>query len=325
MRKFLIQFSFFILPIILTGYLLDILISTNLKKSNSHAQGEYPTWNAILDGEIKANIIVNGSSRAWVQINPTMIENSLKVPTYNLGIDGHNFWLQNLRYQLFLKNNPKPKLIIHSVDSGTLVKMSELYNPNQFLPFMLWNEDIKKATSIYKGYTFLDFYIPLIRYYGKSDALMSALKVLIRPQTNLIKRIKGYQGQDESWNTDFDKAKKEMKFFKATQDTFLIKIFDNYLKECQLNNIKVIFVYPPEYIEGQKFIKNREAGIIANYKNWSVKYNIPFYNFSNDSLCLNKKYFYNATHLNKIGSEIYTNKLIDSLKKYSRKNPSLLK
>lgn len=318
MRKFLIQFGFFLLPIILTVCILDSLISRNLKKSNSHAQGEYPTWNAVLDGQIKGDIIINGSSRAWVQINPTMIENSLKVPAYNLGIDGHNFWLQNLRYTLFLKYNPKPKLIIHSVDIVTLMKGAELYNPNQFLPYMLWNEDIQKATSVYKGYTYLDYKIPLLRYYGKTDALMSTLKLLFQPQSNQIKRIKGYQGQNKSWNSDFDKAKKEMKFFEAKQDKKLIQLFDNYLKTCQKNNIMVILVYPPEYIEGQKFTKNREKEVIANYKNWSTKYKIPFYDFSNDSLCLDKKYFYNTAHLNKTGAKLYTAKLIDSLKKLER-------
>ena len=46
------------------------------------------------------------------------------------------------------------------------------------------------------------------------------------------------------------------------------------------------------------------------FKKFSKKYDIPFYDYSTDTLCFHKKYFYNALHLNKTGAEIFTNKLI---------------
>lgn len=77
--------------------------------------------------------------------------------------------------------------------------------------------------------------------------------------------------------------------------------------------LSIIFVNAPEYIQGQKFIKNRSQ-IIAIYTKYSKQYQIPFYDFSNDAICYQKKYFYNSVHMNKTGAELFTAKFIDTLK-----------
>ena len=50
------------------------------------------------------------------------------------------------------------------------------------------------------------------------------------------------------------------------------------------------------------------------FKKLSKEYQIPFYDFSNDSISYHKKYFYNASHLNNFGSQLFTKELIDKLK-----------
>ena len=132
---------------------------------------------------------------------------------------------------------------------------------------------------------------------------------------NKVQRIRGYQAQDKLWNSDFDRAKKTMKNYEKPLDNGTIILFERFLNECETQNIKLLFVYIPEYIEGQKFVKNREK-IVSLYKKYSKKNHIPFYDFSNDSISYQKKYFYNASHMNKTGAELFTKKLIDSLQKY---------
>jgi hypothetical protein len=313
MKKFIINLLLFITPVIILIYPLDLFISKNLKKSNSFAVGEYSTWNDILDGKINSDIVINGSSRAYEHINPVMIGEQLHVPTYNIGMSGHNFWLQYLRHSLLLENNIKPKLIIHSVDIFTLEKKKNLSNFVQFLPYMLWNDKIKNATISYNGFELIDYTIPLIRYNKSRDSKKIALS-MAKVETDKVARIKGYQARDIQWNSDFDKAKNKMKNYDLKLDNASVVLFDKYLRECKFKNIKVILVYTPEYIEGQKFVKNRDK-IISLYRNFSKKYDIPFYDYSNDSLSFQRKYFYNAEHLNKAGSELFTQKLIDTLKK----------
>ncbi len=313
MKKFIKYFLVFIVPIVVLSCFLDGFISNNLKQSNGFAEKEYSTWNAIIDGKVNSDIVIYGNSRAWVQFNPTMIKDSLHMPAYNLGIDGHGFWLQYLRHVMLLKNNTKPKLIIISIDMFSLEKRKDLYNSEQFLPYMLWNTEIKKATSSYEGFVPMDYEMPLIRYYGRTEAIETAFRFYTRHLSNPVCRVKGYQGRKESWNTDFDKAKLTMKKYEAKLDSETILLFKRFLVECKQQNIKLIFVNAPEYIEGQRFVKNR-AEVLAIYTKLSKQYSIPFYDYSNDAISHQKKYFYNSIHMNKMGAELFTVKLIDTLK-----------
>ena len=198
----------------------------------------------------------------------------------------------------------------------TLEKRKNLYNLEQFLPYMLWNNDIKIATSSYEGFVSTDYIIPLIRYYGKKKEIETAIRSFSGHLSNPVCRVKGYQGRDELWNSDFDKAKLTMKKYEVKPDDSTIALFEKFLAECKNKNIKLIFVNAPEYIEGQKFIKNRDV-ILALYTKYSKRYNIPFYDYSNDAISFQKKYFFNSIHMNKTGAELFTTKLIDTLKQSS--------
>lgn len=314
MKKFTIRLFTFLIPLLVSMYFVDRLISINLSKSKTYAEKEYPIWNEIIEGRINADIVINGNSRAWVQYNSTMIEDELGMITYNIGIDGHNFWLQYLRHQFLLKYNTKPKIILQSVDFTTLEKRSDLYNSEQFLPYMLWNDDIYKYTSPYKGFSYYDYKIPLVRYYGKNKAIQTVLHHIFDIHEKTDQRVKGYQPQEESWNNDLSLAKEKMDYYEVKNDHQTIELFDTYLKECKQNNIQIILIYPPELIDGQKFIRDRST-VIDIFEGFSNKYDIPFYDLSNDSMSYKQEYYYNSTHLNKLGAELFTSKIIDILKK----------
>ncbi len=320
MRKFIINIIFCSLTFVILCLPVDFYISAKLKKTNK-CTGEFEVWNAIYSGEIKSSIAIFGSSRAWVHIDPEIIEDSLKLDTYNFGIDGHNFWLQYLRYKEYRKNNTKPKIILYSVDVLTLQKKEELYNMSQFLPYMLWNIDIYKSTSTYKGYTFFDYFIPLIRFRHNTEIITSASK------DNHLRK-KGYKGVEKKWNSDFDEARKIKSSYTAKLDTASIKLFEHFLKSCKSEKIEVILIYTPEYIDGQKYVSNRQQ-IIKLYEKLSHKYRIPFLNYSNNYLCYDKKYFYNSLHLNSTGADIFSKilaaDLIKTQKNYTYAHPSNFK
>ena len=319
MKKFTKKIIYFILPILISATVLDKGISYLLSQAKEEP-GNFEVWSDVYKENSNANsdIAIHGSSRSWVHINPKIISDSLHLTSYNFGMDGHNLWLQYLRHLELLKNHKKPKIIIFSVDAFTLQKRPDLYQSNQYLPYMLWNENIIKYTSSYVGYTATDYYIPLMRYAGQTEAVKSALKVLINRGQQTNYRTNGYRGIDEQWSSDFDKAKENLKYYEIKVDPNSAKLFENFIKQCKVKNIELIFVYTPEYIEGQKFVKNRK-NIIDIYQNLSEKYRVPFYNYSNDSICLDKSYFYNASHLNKKGSELFSKKFAHDLKSRAEK------
>jgi hypothetical protein len=313
MKKFIFKISWFALPIVLIAFPLDILLSHYLKKSNQYP-GEFEVWNDIYTSRAECEVAVYGSSRAWVQINPTVLGDSLQKTVYNFGIDGHNFWLQYLRHKELLKFNKQPKLIVLSVDILTLQKVSNLYQLDQFLPYMLYNKSIAEFTSSYTGYKQYDYYLPLIRYSGKTDALHTLVKIAGHNQELEKYRNKGFRGMDKVWSDDFDKAKKQNQSIKLTLHKPSLELFENFINEVKQLGITLVLVYCPEYIEGQAYVSNR-SDLINLYTDYATKHNLVFLDYSNDKICTDKNLFYNAMHLNSTGADFFSKKLAHDLKR----------
>lgn len=312
MKKFIKIILLFFIPILVLAYPIDLFLSKQLKKSNDFL-GEYEVWNDIYNSNIKADMVVYGSSRAWVDISPKILKDSLQLETYNLGMDGHNFWLQYLRHLEYLKHNNKPSHILLAVDFNSLQKREDLYLYEQFLPYMLWNNNLKEFTKSYNGFHYLDYDLPLIRYAGNSSIIKNALSLGFSKDVPKAYRTKGYKGIKKTWSNELTLAKSKMEKYKIQIDSTSVTLFSQFLQECKDNNIKVSLVYTPEHIEGQKFIENKD--IVSNlYKEYAEKFDLIYLDYSKDSICSNKEYFYNATHLNKKGSEVFTEKLASDLK-----------
>lgn len=300
-------------------YPIDNIISRYLSLSKYYSGGETLVWNDIYSGNINSELVIYGSSRAWVQFSPKIIEDSIHISAYNLGIDGHNFLMQYYRHQELLKFNKQPKYIILSVDIFTLQKKDELYNYQQFLPYLLWNKDAFQYTSSYVGFSLFDYYIPLYRYIGESTAIKASLRSLLNFKNSNPSRIQGYRGIKKDWNSDLAKAKSNTKYYQVNVDSNAIRIFENFIIECNKKKINLLLVYAPEYIEGQAFVENRNE-IITIFEHFANKYNLEFINYSNDPLSSQKYLFYNSLHLNKQGAELFTNKLINDIKSLNKQS-----
>lgn len=308
MQRFIRQLIlFFALPVLILTP-IDFLLSNHLKKT-SLALSEYEVWNDIYYNKISPEISIYGSSRAWVHINPLIIEDTLQQTSYNFGIDGHNFWLQYYRHKKLLEHTT-PKLIIHSVDINTLAKRKELYNLEQFLPYMLWNREIYSVSQSYTGFKTIDYLIPMVRYYGKGKFLSAALQA----KKNSPVRTKGFLGQNITWNDDLEKAKTQLSSFTAKQNSTSVELLKTYINECKQLKIDLILVYTPEYIDGQNFIENRKE-VLTLLQGLAKEYNLPFLDYSNHYLSMDNQYFYNAMHLNAKGAEKFSQILASDIKK----------
>ena len=308
MKNLIIKIIIFIIPIILISYPLDIFLSKNLKKSNAY-QGEFEVWNDIYEGKINSDIAIYGASNAWAQIDPEILEDSLNIKAYNFGNDGVNFWLQNLRHKEYLKNNKQPKYILLTLNYSILDKRKDLYNLYQYMPYMLWNKDIKEYTSSYKGFTFLDYDLPFIRYVGKPNEIKIALKKAFINKKDIPLRYRGYKPHENVWSGKFS----NLKSINVTFSPIVVEKFESFLNECKDKNIKVVFVFPPSYVNAPKYIINTEQ-IMQVYKDYAKNYDLLFLDYSKDSLKFNKEYFHDDFHLNYIGARIFTSKLSHDLK-----------
>ncbi len=311
MKIFIKRLAIFILPILILAFPIDLLLSHLLKNTREYA-GEIEVWNDIYNGKINADILVYGSSRAWKHIDPQILEDSLGMSTYNLGMDGQLFWLEYLRHKIYLQHNHAPKLILLSLDIHSLERNEDLYNKNQFLPYMLWSKDIHQFTSPYKGFTWVDYNIPLVRYFFNQKATIHTIISATKPNKEK-NRNKGYKGVDLPWDVKLEIANKRKGVYNAYVDSAAMNLLEQFITECATQKIELIFVYSPEYFGVQKIISHRND-VMATYTLLAQKYHLHFFNYLSDTLCSRKDLFFNNTHLNKKGSELFSEKLAADLK-----------
>ena len=115
----------------------------------------------------------------------------------------------------------------------------------------------------------------------------------------------------EEWKWDGKEFSKiESISFEPPQN--LIEEFDCFLENSKLTGVNIVFVCSPIYIELTEKVNNlSEFYDLLHY--YSEKYEIPVLDYIYDTLCYDTAYFYNATHLNKTGAELFTTKLCHDL------------
>jgi hypothetical protein len=255
-----------------------------------------------------------GSSRAWVHINPISIMDSTGYSAYNIGLDGQKIPLQLARYNSLTKYNKEPKVIIYSLDLFMFNREKGIYTTEQFLPYLMYNSAIESSLITYHSFDYFDYRIPLIRYTGQTDALLHTVKITLYPKSNKNGRVLGFLGMKKKWGNDFEVAKSQMNHYSSSVDSTIVDSFNSFLQNCQQKNIKIIFVYTPEFHEGQNFVQNRNI-VMSQFYKLSKKYNIPFLDYSDDSISYNKDYFYNVSHLNAEGADLFSKKLASDIKR----------
>ena len=116
-----------------------------------------------------------------------------------------------------------------------------------------------------------------------------------------------------------EKAKNKNENYLATIDTTILNLYRKFLTSCKSGGIEVILVSTPEHIEGQMYVKNRQE-IINIFRELAQDYNLLFIDYSDNEICSDTAYFYNASHLNATGADLFTRILTTDLKNSGRIN-----
>ena len=94
MKKFLLHTLLFFALLWVLAFTADCIITSKLRKERT---SPFAVWNDIYDHKIESDVLVMGSSRAYVQFNPAVIDTILGVNSYNLGMDGRRADSQIIR------------------------------------------------------------------------------------------------------------------------------------------------------------------------------------------------------------------------------------
>ena len=299
--------------LILAGILL--LVQTVIDRGlGTYETNAYGGWNAIVSGKAKSDVLILGSSRAWVQFSPKIIGDGLGMSCYNLGVDGYTLDMQLASYALYKKDDGLPKMVVLSVDTFSFYPRVGLYTSDQFLPYLsdgiVWD-----AVEPYGHFHWYDRYVPLVRYRGRVDLLTKGFKSALHLEQFTSLKYRGYMARDQTWSNDFAKYKQThpQAITQKIAPSF-VNAFESFLQECRRDNVLVVVVYSPEYYEAQQLLTNR-GDVFQIFTSVTKKYGVTFLDFSKDPICYDTAYFYNSQHLNVRGAELFSRELAPQLER----------
>lgn len=302
MKKFLFHSFLFLFVLYLIALTADIIITNKIK---NYCFNDHPVWGKMISGQMDNDLLIIGSSRAWVQYSPRIIDSILHTNSYNLGRDGKKQDISILTYDIYTKYNPKPKVVICDIYFMSMCK-SDPYEREQFYPYLL-NKNIWKSIHTTHQLNYCDRFIPMFKYFRHLKSAFSHSSV---SDTT----YKGYFGYIIDWQSESDGISlKDIKVISYYHDSTIIAMTDDWLQRCQKDSVKVIFVHSPMYIEATNKIDDT-AAMWAMYRNLANKYDVPILDYSDDSICYDTTLFYNAQHLNRKGAERFSLKLAMDLK-----------
>lgn len=295
MKKFVKKCILFVILWIIPAFIADFAISRLVQP-----QANLRSWQDLYSGDIKADLVIFGSSRTHYGFNPKIIEDSLHIQAYNLGMTAGRIQIDYLRLLEYLRlNSYKPKYITLEIDYITLDDVNCISKHWQLYPYMLYNKNVFKCTFGMDGYKKWYYVCPLARYYGNfADLLKNSHQA---PPKDYYK---GYCPLHEHfgdiWTPENDTTKKTIKI-----DSKKIDLLIEFINTCKNNNIKLNFIYTPEYYFVSHKITNRDS-IIDIINNIAKRNNIPFSDISHPYFCTDTTYFYDMRHVNWRGADKFT-------------------
>ena len=245
----------------------------------------------------KADVLILGPSSANHHYNSKLMEDSLKLNVYNAGRDGQNmvyaatvFMAMNERY--------RPKKVVLDM-SGVMLNGE-------------WNSHLSDLNCYYGISERVDSIIDDI---GTWEDRLKLKMNLYRYNNTLPWIVNGYLSPSKKEFNGYRPMPVEKSGVRPTftnnhfkPDELDMRYFEMLISQCKNNGIKLVCVSSPSmnidksnfHVFLRKYLDNR---------------NVDYYDFDGDSTYVNHpELFYDMSHLNANGADVFTNNLIKYLR-----------
>jgi hypothetical protein len=282
----------------------DYLVNTGLRRITTSAFG---VFNRIVKGQINAEIVISGSSRALNHFDPRVIHDETGLSTFNIGINGSQTDMQVAVLKTYLKHNARPSLVVHSLDSFTFVTSRDgVWFPGQYLPY-LKEDAIYQALSVVDADTWKARYLPMYGY-AVEDMNFTWLTGVagLMGRNPKEDRYLGFQPRQAQWTGDFARFKDGKQAgveFKIEPQG--VRDFEELMGLCKELDIPVLLVYSPVYYEMQDLEINRDQ-IFGRFKDVAQRYGAQLWDYRRSPISFRKDYFVNSEHLNADGAAVFS-------------------
>lgn len=279
MKIFIKYFLLKLLCVIISIFLLDGLLHQFFL--NYHKRTKTDLHNLNYDA------VFFGSSRCIHHIKPVQFKKITGLSTFNMGWAGSGSAEIYAAIKIYLEFNRTPKIIFIQIDDYTHNNREISTLASQPL-LKYYNSKI--ISDYFNSYSDKLLNVPLLKYLKYRDiGWREILKTLFKNNLNYDQL--GFVAQNG--NTIVTESKIKINNINLTQNIWIDKSIDL----CRNKKIQVVLFTSPIY----RVANSNNLNIFSNI------YHCTYYNFA-DSL-QSKKYYYDATHLNELGADSFTQKL----------------
>lgn len=301
----------FTVAVALLAFGLDRFVDAGLQRV---ASGEFGVWNRIVRGDIDADIVISGSSRALSHYDPRVLQQITGRSAFNIGLNGSQTDMQLARLKTYLRHNRKPMLLIHNLDAFSFqVTHKEVYDPGQYMPY-LDQADLYEALLRVDPGTWKWRYLPLHGYATQDLRLswLTGLRDWIKP-ADMDNHVAGYKPRNLRWTEDFERFRAgRPQGIRVTIEPEGVQQMEELLRLCAQQKIPVILSYSPEYLPMQAMTLNR-GEIFDRFAALALKHGALLLDFSGSPISQHQDNFYNSQHLNADGASAFSRELASRL------------
>ena len=300
MKRFLTKIAIFAIAAYLLALGLDCVISRGLANSLGHP---HQAWREIRSGKYASDIVILGISRALEHYDPSIIDSITGLQSYNLGMGGYSVNIELMKYRYYLHYNPQPKYLIYDVDMLPLMidRAPHAHQSEQFLPLFYDGAIRKDLMNV--GYSWVDAYIPMARYWGyQIHSKRGILECLGLKHYCDYPSYRGHMPDPDPWDAS------RLQFIDSIishVDEDAKTMFENFVQECQVNGVQVIFVTSPVYYRYVEMSPDWNR-YIAWFDSIAQADNIPYLNYMNHPICHDSTMFNAGVHLTPKGTKIWS-------------------
>lgn len=270
-------------------------------------------WGNILDGKINSDIIINGSSRGFVGYNPEIIRGKLDLSCFNLSFNAGGYNLQQYKFDIYIKSNKKPKVVIQNIDLAQFSKNNEIPDEWQFYSFV-YNKNTEYLIS--KFDTKFNWFkvIPLLKYNQNVKLLKEGI---VANFSNSVKKnartLNGFCPQNRDFKIDTHNLKqfKSMKLSDNREEIKLLHQMLDFYNSRLKEKSKIILVWMPEHkLRLTKSFDLKRKSIVNELNLLQKKYkNILFIDMAYDDISNHNENYYDTFHLTEKGANEFSKKV----------------
>ena len=290
----------YLIAVLLGTIMIDILFSYATEKALSSGK----VYSIFEKKSISSDIAIIGASRAVRHYNPKIFSERMHRSVQVLGKPSKSIFFHYAILKSMLNSTiTPPKIVLLEVaETDINIRTDLTYEEelNVLYPFYYSDPAVREVLDDLLDNEEL-FMMKNSSLYRNNSKIIPYFSSIFKGKASLV--LVGYLPLNNVWTKPIEVKKENVRM-----DSVKIKYMYNIFELCNQNNVKLVVLMSPSYriLQGEKWKEK--------IKTMADEYDIPVIDYEQDSTFLaHQEWFYDSYHLNKVGADIYSNRIVDEL------------